>query len=77
MRLASRVLRHQFRPTGLVHLAVVHETDALERPWTHYAVVSGTTLCGKNIDIGSGGWGYGPKACPKCDSLGAVAERLP
>jgi hypothetical protein len=68
--LNARVIRHQFRPSGLNHLAIVSEDGE------GYAVVFGPTLCGKGIAIGTGGWGYGRKDCPACFRDGAPAERI-
>lgn len=68
--LASRLIRFQYRPSGVVHLATCHE-DILD-----YRVISGTTLCDKVVHPGQGGWGHGPKLCPKCFNNGAPAERM-
>jgi hypothetical protein len=71
--LDARVIRHQFRRNGLVHL-VVCKDNAPEDP--EYHVVFGPIFCDKEVPIGSGGWGHGPNRCPVCWKVGAPAERV-
>jgi hypothetical protein len=68
--LDSRLIRYQFRRTGLVHLTTCLDDDA-----SGYHLTVGPTLCGKTVHIGQGGWGYG-KPCPTCWSQGAPAEKV-
>ena len=70
----SRVIRHQFRRGGLVHLAVV--TEFFRADGSSYHVTFPPTMCGKSFPVGSGGWGHGLKRCRECWSVAAPAERI-
>lgn len=73
----TRIIRYQFRRGGVVHLTWVidyHFDNDPDR--TCHVTNPYETICGKNIPIGSGGWGYGPKKCTDCFSQAAPAERI-
>jgi hypothetical protein len=71
----TRVIRYQYRQTGLVHLTTVQDYH-----WSDDgncgAIQHHETFCGKYIPIGTGGWGHGTKKCEGCWSVGAPAEKL-
>jgi hypothetical protein len=67
----ARVIKHQFRRGGVIHLALVHDSvfdgqDGMTLHVTHPY----ETFCGKNIPIGTGGWGYGGRKCETCHKFG-------
>jgi hypothetical protein len=61
-----RNIRFQFRRQGRIHAAPCYEVIPYTPGESLYTLVSGETYCGKNIPIGTGGWGYGGKFCPTC-----------
>lgn len=59
----KRTIRFQFRKSGLVHRTDVFDS---ELGGTLHVSLPYVTHCGLNIPGGRGGWGYGPKKCPRC-----------
>lgn len=59
-----KVIRYQFRRTGRVHRAEVSESLNSNREINVSHPYR--TLCGKSINIGWGGWGYGQPDCEDC-----------
>jgi hypothetical protein len=75
-RLTARLIKWQRGPSPryLNHLVTCYDNPPGE---PEYHLVLGDTLCGAfYVRPGQGGWGYGPKDCPRCFALGEPAERL-
>lgn len=61
----ERIIRFQFRRTGLNHRAIVKDNNPRPGESLHVTMPY-ITLCGMHIPGGHGGWGHGPKDCQEC-----------